>query len=133
MARIIHIMNFINPHCFFFKFDDDLHDSQLQNLEDEISTFARSKVNESIKYTPKKGDIVAAYEISWGKWIRAEVRINLNKFERCQLWAIDHGKHFQTAYKNIVQMPQHLIDREAKGVHQGSIFGISPACLVCSF
>lgn len=127
MSRIIHITHFVDPHCFFFKFDDDLHDKQLQCLEDELSTFARNKVNEQNEFNAKVGDVVAAYEISWGKWVRAEIRANLNHVARCQLWAIDHGKLFQTAYKNIVPLPQNLIDTIVTGVHQGSIYEVCPA------
>lgn len=67
MARDIHIIHFIDPHCFYFKFDDDLHDTQLQEIEDEISTYARKKVSEAEQFTPIEGEIVAAYQISWGK------------------------------------------------------------------
>ncbi|XP_055313290.1 uncharacterized protein LOC129574820 [Sitodiplosis mosellana] len=127
MSRIIHITHFVDPHCFFFKFDDDLHDTQLQILEEEISSFARDKVNDQKEFTAKAGDFVAAYEIAWGKWVRAEICANLNHLERCQLWAIDHGKLFQTAYKNIIPLPPNLIDKNVIGVHQGSIYGASPA------
>lgn len=129
MSKIVHITHFIDPHCFYFKFDDDLHDPQLQSLEDEITKFARNKETES-NVTFNVGDTVAAYQIAWGKWVRAEVRANLTEFERCHLWAIDHGKHFQTTYKNIIALPQHLIDMVTKGVHRGSIYGANPGRLV---
>lgn len=130
MSRIIHITHFVSPHCFYFKFDDDLHDNQLQDLEIEISKHARQKINENIEFKPADGDIVAAFVTKWSKWIRAQLRANLVDFERYELWSIDHGQIFQTQYKNVIPLPQNLIEREVKGVHQGCIHGISPAKLV---
>lgn len=131
MSKIIHINYFRDPHCFYFKFDDDLHDSELQRLEDQISKYAQNKVQHQTEpSTLQPGDYVAAYEISWGKWVRAIVRGDISKFNCLQLWAVDHGKLFRTANKNVVSLPQHLIDVEVKSVHRGSLFGISPANLV---
>lgn len=131
MSKVIHISHFINPHCFYFKFDEDLQDTDLQRLEDEIKIFARSKVNETTELaTIKHGDIVAAYEITWGKWMRAVVVSNLESLKRFQLWAIDHGRFFRAPHKHVHRLPPNLIDAKVKGVCRGSIYGVCPAKLV---
>lgn len=134
MSRIIHVNHFFDPHCFYFKFDDDLHDQDLQRLEDELSKNAREKLidqNEPIVYTPD--DIVAAYEISWSKWVRASVRGYDEHFQCYQLWAIDHGKLFRTQPKNIVPLPEHLVDTKVRGAVRGSLNGISPSKIELNF
>lgn len=131
MTKIIHINYFRDPHCFYFKFDDDLHDNDLQRLEDRISKYARDEVQkQSEQASFKAGDFVAAHEISWGKWVRAIVRSDIPNFDCLELWAFDHGKLFRTAHKNVVPLPQHLIDEKVNGVHRGSLYGVSPANLV---
>lgn len=133
MSRIIHVTHFVNPYCFYFKFDDDLHDDMLQDLEIEISNCARRKIGKNAQFKPVDGDIVAAFVTSWSKWVRAQLRANLVDFERYELWAIDHGKMFETEYNNVVPLPDELIQRNVKGVSQGCIHGIHPARLVRIF
>lgn len=135
MSPAIYITHFENPHCFYFKFDEDLHDAGLQSLEDDITKYARCKLNDNAATAPAKCEIrdtVAAFEASWGKWVRAEIRNNLTSLECYQLWAVDHGKAFRTAYKNVVPLPPDLSDRKVKGARQGSIYGVLPAKLVCN-
>ncbi|XP_031616719.1 uncharacterized protein LOC116336748 [Contarinia nasturtii] len=133
MSRIIHIIDFIDPHCFYFKFDDDLHDTKLQNLEDEIANYARTKLKETTQFNAVEGDTVAAYQISWAKWIRAKVLENFEDLKRCKLWAIDHGQIFETAHKNILPLPQNFSDKTVNGVFRGCIYGMSPANLVFNY
>lgn len=137
MSRIIHVNHFFDPHCFYFKFDDDLHDANLQRLEDELTKYAREEKlkdrSEPTTFVPD--DIVAAYEISWSKWVRASVRGYDEHFQCYQLWAIDHGKLFRTPPDNVVALPEHLIntDTEVKGAVRGSLFGVSPAKIELNF
>lgn len=132
MSKVIHISHFVNPFCFYFKFDENLQDTDLQRLEDEIKIFARSKVsNETFDLVPlKEGDIVAAYEITWGKWMRAVVVSNLESLKRYQLWSVDHGKYFRSPHKHVIPLPPNLIEEQVKGIHRGSIYGVCPAKLV---
>lgn len=130
MSRIVHIHHFVNPHCFYFKFADDLHDDQLHILEEEISKCAHELVKQNVSFEPQTGDIVAAYVVSWNKWVRAQVLENLIAFERYKLWALDHGTVFQTDYTNVVSLPEPLKDKIIKGVNRGCIYGISPAKMV---
>lgn len=134
MARVIYITHFLNPNCFYFKFDDDLHDIELQNLEDEITKSARSKFHAIDAVTLNDCDIgetVAAYETTWGKWVRAEVREHLRDIGCYQLWAIDHGKLFRAAYKHVTSLSRELSEKSLNTVHRGSIYGVVAAKLVC--
>lgn len=135
MSKVIYISHFLNPYCFYFKFDDDLHDDGLQCLEDKISKYARDKIgqNNDGKLSIAVGDTVAAYVIPWGKWVRSVVRCDLDRLKCFELWAIDHGKKFRTAYKNVVELPAHLANENVIGVHRGSFYGVSPAKLVSKF
>lgn len=131
MSRLIHITNFQNPNSFYFKFDDDLHDSQLHEVEDELAKYARAEIKKPNKLSNFViGDAVAAYEISWGKWVRAKICAHLNELNRYQLWAIDHGRSFQATCSNILPLPPHIAGATANGVSQGSLYGITPAKLV---
>lgn len=131
MSHSIHINYFLNPYCFYFKFDNDLHNEDLQHLEDEISKYARDQIKELTEpVTVSTGDTVAAYEISWGKWVRAHVRYYDDRFKYYQLWAIDHGKLFRTGNRNVIVLPQHLIDKKVKGVARGSLYSVCPSELV---
>lgn len=132
MSRVIHISYFLNPYCFYFKFDDDLHDEGLQCLEDEISKFARDKVRQCSdkRGSVTVGDTVAAYVIPWGKWVRSIVQRNLNSLKSFELWAVDHGKKFRAAYENVVKLPEDMANKSVIGVHRGSLYGVSPAKLV---
>lgn len=133
MSQTILITHFENPNCFYFKFDHDLHDVELQCLEDEICKYARCKYSENTTNSWSEcdiGDTVAAYETTWGKWVRAQVRDNLTDLECYQLWAVDHGKMFQTTYRNVIPLQSNLSNRQVKGVFRGSIYGVTPAKLV---
>lgn len=133
MAKTIYISYFLNPYCFYFKFDDDLHNEDLQCLEDKISKYARDEMrqNNDEKASIAVGDTVAAYVVPWGKWVRSIiVRCDLNRSKCYELWAIDHGKKFRTAYRNVVKLPEDLANESVIGVHRGSLHGISPAKLV---
>lgn len=132
MSKVIYISYFLNPYCFYFKFDDDLHDDGLQCLEDNISKYARKKTGQNNDENPSiaVGDTVAAYVIPWSKWVRAVVRCDLDRLKCYELWAIDHGKKFRTAYKNVIELPEHLANENVIGVHRGSFYGVSPAKLV---
>lgn len=130
MSRIVHIHHFVDPHCFYFKFADDLHDEQLQILEEEISKTAHEIVKKNKLYASQNGDIVAAYVVAWNKWVRAQVLENLTHFERYKLWALDHGTIFQTDYTNVVSLPTDLKEKIIKGVNRGCIYGITPAKMV---
>lgn len=68
-CETIHVTHFVNPHCFYFKFDSDLHDDQLQILEDEISKTAHSLIKNGETIARNKGDVVAAYVTQWSKWV----------------------------------------------------------------
>lgn len=133
MSKIIHICHFLNPYCFYFKFDDDLHDDGLGRLEDEISKYARDKINQSSdeKTTIAVGYTVAAYVISWGKWVRSVIRSDLDIWNCYELWAIDHGRPFRAAHGNVVVLPVHLANGKFNGARRGSVYGLSPAKLVC--
>lgn len=133
MAQIIHISYFLNPYCFYFKFDDELHDDNLQCLEDELSKYAHHEIKQNNGEKPTSmavGDLVAAYVIPWCKWVRAVVRCDLNSLNSYELWAIDHGKLFRTAYKNVIVLPDQFNQRTSMGVHRGSLYSVSPAKLV---
>lgn len=132
MSKKIHISHFINPYCFYFKFDDGLHDNSLQLLENEVSNYARAEISRrnGAAQPISIDDTVAAFEISWGKWVRAIVRSNVESHESYELWAIDHGRIFQTAYANVVSLPEHLANETAKMIHRGSVYGLAPAQLV---
>lgn len=132
MSKAVHISYFLNPYCFYFKFDDDLHGGDLQCLEDKISKYARDEIHRNCdkKASIVVGDTVAAYVIPWGKWVRSIVQCDLNTLECFQLWAIDHGKKIRTAYKNVVKLPEDLANVNVIGIHRGSLYGVSPAKLV---
>lgn len=66
----VHVTHFVNPHCFYFKFDSDLHDDELQILEEEISRTAHSLVKSTETIERSKGDVVAAYVTQWNKWVK---------------------------------------------------------------
>lgn len=126
MSRLIQITYFVNPYCFYFKYTDDLHNEEFAEFEEKISKHARHQLGVTTDYTPKRGNIVAAFQCDWGKWVRAKVRSNITNVQSYELWAVDYGKVFWTSHKNIVQLPQHLIDR-VPIVHQGSLYGICPS------
>lgn len=132
MSKVIHISYFLNPYCFYFKFDDDLHDEGLQSLEDKISKYARDEIRKDSD-SPESivvGNTVAAYVIPWGKWVRSVVQCDLNSLKCYELWAVDHGKKFRAAYKNVVKLPEDMAKENVIGVYRGSLYGVSPAKLV---
>lgn len=133
MSKVIHISYFLNPNCFYFKFDDDLHDDILQNLEQKISTYAHDKIKQITGESSSSigvGDLVGAYIIPWGKWVRAMVRCDLKDSKTFELWAIDNGKLFGTEYKNVIPLPEQYNNPNVMGVHRGSIYGCSAAKFV---
>lgn len=132
MSKVIHISYFLNPYCFYFKFDDELHDGDLQRLEDKISKNARDEMHQSSdKRAPiAVGDTVAAYVIPWSKWVRSVVQCDLKSLECYEVWAIDHGKKIRAAYKNVVKLSADLANEHVIGVHRGSFYGVAPARLV---
>lgn len=132
MSKTINISYFLNPYCFYFKFDDDLHDSSLQSLEDKISKYACDEIKQNNNEKPSiaVGDVVVAYLIPWSKWVRAVVRCDFDRLKCYELWAIDHGKVFRAAYKNVVKLPESLAKEEFAGIRRGSFYGVAPAKLV---
>lgn len=130
--RRIHITYYRNPHCFYFKFHDELFDDDLLQLETEIAKQANGvrKANLGRVFRPFVGFIVAAYIIYYGKWVRAKVvklptESHPNQFV---VWAVDHGVFLTVPGQYISTLTMDLIRREVKGVvAQGSLFGLMPA------
>lgn len=124
-SKVIHITHFINPNCFYFKFDDDLFNKDLHDLEKKIADYANfTESNKNVQ--PKKGEIVAAYIIGWSKWIRAQVRSvsQRNEIVVIEVWAIDHGRSLETTNRFIRSLPHDLCNVKTCGAFQGSILCI---------
>lgn len=62
--------------------------------------------------------------------VRAQICDDLTDFGKYKLWAYDHGRIFETNYKNVVSLPTEIIDQKIKRIRRGSVYGISPAKLV---
>lgn len=128
-TNIIHITHFVNPHCFHFKFHNDLLDEQLKSLEDRIADRAKDEVKRDIEPTFQENDIVGAFYILWSKWIRAQVKtINGgggdNKYK---VWAIDHGQLIESCGDLMFLLPDHLKNEKVNGTFQGGIYKYMPA------
>lgn len=135
--RAIFISDFLNPHCFFFKFYDEKFNEQLKLFENDLSEHAWAKRRNLVtSFEPKLNDIIAVYNISWSKWVRAvvkEVSVYFPGQEGIQyvLWAIDHGQYVKAFDKNsLVPIPVELRNCNFASVYQGSIHGYGPAILV---
>lgn len=127
----IHITHFVNPHCFFFKLDIQLHNLPLYEIEGSLAVHAKNIISKQSnnRYTPKIGEIVGAYVITWNKWIRAQVRTISPERLNYQyiLWAIDHGKRVETIDKFLVPLPDAIKNKSIDSVYQGSIRSYGPA------
>lgn len=124
-SKIIHITHFINPNCFYFKFDDDLFNRDLHDLEKKIADYANfTESNKNVQ--PKPGEIVAAYIATWSKWIRAQVRSvsQRNEIVLIEVWAIDHGRSLEITNRLIRSLPHDLCNERTSGAFQGSILCI---------
>lgn len=89
----IKITNFINPHLFYFK---------LENIIGQLDTEIEHQLkqnSEKVKweypsgYNAKQHEMVAAYVVEWGKWVRAQVDLILEQTNNNQylIWCLDHG------------------------------------------
>lgn len=93
----IRITHFVNPHQFYFKYEDDLFDPALIELEKQIhmcATAKRKQQSSTKSWELKKGDKVAVLSKAWTKWIRAEIDEIVEKLNgeiEYTLWSIDHG------------------------------------------
>lgn len=89
----IKMVTFVNPHFFFFKLDNPI-----TGFEDEISKqleeyTLESKIRYRSGYDAVENDFVAAYIVSWNKWVRAQVDLIL-PFPDSTLyviWCFDYG------------------------------------------
>lgn len=94
---IIRITHFVNPHQFYFKYEDELFDPALIELENKIHMYAtaeRKQQSSTKSWEFKKGDNVAVLSKAWTKWIRAEIDEIVEKLNgeiEYTLWSIDHG------------------------------------------
>lgn len=141
--KTIFISNFLNPNCFYFKNYDGMLNGQLKVLEDEVAEHAWNRMRNNINskfnlFEPKLNDIIAVYNISWSKWVRAMVKkISVDssgeKRKQYDLWSIDHGQFINSFDNNsLVSLPVDLRNRKIISVLQGSIYGYGPASLVGS-
>lgn len=139
--RAIFISDFRNPHCFYFKFYDEQFNEQLKLFEDKLAEHAwikmRNNINSNVnRFEPKLNDIIAVFNVSWSKWVRAIVKnvsVHFAGQETKQyvLWAIDNGQYIKSFDKNsLVPLPVELRNVKVGGVYQGSIHGYRPAILV---
>lgn len=97
-SPIIIITHTINPHRFWFKYEDSVlnGNAPLEQLEIELQKHA-SLLNQrqlyQSGYEPEIGDLVVVKHLSWSKWIRARVDTIhvVSTGTKFVLWAIDHG------------------------------------------
>lgn len=135
--RAIFISDFLNPNCFYFKFYDEQFNEQLKLFEDKLAEHAWIRRKHNInRFEPKLNDIIAVFNISWSKWVRAIVKnVSVHSAEQRTkqyvLWAIDNGQYIKSFDGNgLVPLPLELRNFQVGGLYQGSIHGYRPAILV---
>lgn len=133
--HLIHITHFFNPHHFWFKFTDVDQSklNELNELDARIYEYATKRRIEK-KWCWRIGDIIAAYNIIWNKWVRVRVEnvIEVNNgTPRYYLWAIDYGIPMNAIGNNTSPLPTELSEFDVFAVHEGCIYGIMPAQQVC--
>lgn len=130
-TKTIYITHFLNPYCFYFKFQNELFNDELHQLEKEIAEQSNHKVLERARqFKASIGYTIAAYLLESGKWVRARIldKQPIDKGFLYTLWAIDHGILFRVSGYFICSLDPELCSRKVKGsVARGSIYGIAPA------
>lgn len=91
----IKITHYINPHQFYFKFDDGPSEFELQG-QTRLDEYCNKQWDLNRNHELKKNNIVAAYVPAWNKWVRAVIddvlQYNYSASEtNYVLWAMDEG------------------------------------------
>lgn len=93
----ITITFYVDPHHFYFKYDDDPRsEDKLNSINKNIEKYVGQHIEKrhSNPYSPEIGEIVLCHYISdcVSKWIRARVDTKLTyDKEKFVLWAVDYG------------------------------------------
>lgn len=133
--HLIHITHFFDPNHFWFKFTDPIQSNEaaLSKLDAKIHEHAAQQRHEKTK-SWRIGDIIAAYNITWNKWVRGKVE-NVIEMEngtpRYFLWALDYGTPLNVIGNYTRDLPQKLAQHRIFAVNEGCIYGIAPAEQVC--
>lgn len=128
---LIHVTHFLNPHHFYYKYENDIFDEELNELEYKIQLHAlrwRKTKTENIK--ANIGEIVAAYNITWNKWFRAKVYDIIQddcEIIKYKVWAIDHGTPHEIITSWLTPLPIELAENGVKHIHEGAIINYMPA------
>lgn len=133
--HLIHITHFFNPNHFWFKFTDTFqsNDDELSKLDAKIHEQVAQQQHEK-KKSWRIGDIIAAYNITWNKWVRGRVENVIemkNGTPRYFLWALDYGTPMNVIGNYTRELPRKLADHKIFAVTEGCIYGIVPAEQVC--
>lgn len=90
---LIEVTNFINPHLFHFKLENIVGRVDT-DIQIRLKKHAEAKQWEySNGYRPQQDEIVSAFILEWGKWVRAQVDVILNEGQTKQyvIWCMDQG------------------------------------------
>lgn len=133
--HLIHITHFFDPNHFWFKFTDPIQSNEaaLSKLDAKIHEHAAKQRHEKSK-SWRIGDIIAAYNITWNKWVRGKVE-NVIEMEngtpRYFLWALDYGTPLNVIGNYTRDLPQKLAQHRIFAVNEGCIYRMAPAEQVC--
>lgn len=133
--HLIYITHFFNPHHFWFKYVDENESNQVElcELDAKIHQYA-TKCRPSKKLSWRIGDIIAAYNVTWNKWVRGKVENVIeveNGTPRYLLWAIDYGLPMNVIAIYTSPLPKELAEFKSCSVYEGCSYGIMPATQVC--
>lgn len=131
-SHLIYITQFHHPHHFWFKFVDTNHSDRrgLFELDTKVHEYATKRRHTVKTMAPKTGDIIAAYNIMWDKWVRGRVENVIeveNGTPRYELWAIDYGLPMSVIGIYTAPLPIELAEFNMYAVHEGCSYGIVPA------
>lgn len=85
----IKITNLINPHVFHFKLESIIGQNDIE-IEKRLKKIAKRNARLT-GHSPELGEMVAAYIVTWDKWVRAQVEMILDNNQQYIVWCMDHG------------------------------------------
>lgn len=130
-SKMIEITHVINPHLFWFKYQDT-QNADIENIELELRNYVGDSGDKMLtardagdKYKSEK--YVAVYMNSKKKWVRAEIDV---AGDPSIVWAIDYGIPLKKSLDFIVLLSEelkNLCHTTEPAVIKGGIAEILPA------
>lgn len=90
-TKCVLITHVVSPHQFYFKYTNDIVNSEFSNLDNEIQLYGNKLhlQNEYENgYLPAENELVIFFHVIFNKWVRGRV-VSIGR--EITLWCIDSG------------------------------------------